>query len=283
MKNPDIKVSSIVTEFLTPSKVYLPISKTSQLLIKNKIVRKDGAVYRQDNRIIYSPISGKVEKIISRKNFKGKEEPFLEITNDFKENDFYQGSEGSTTIMVHDVKKLLEKNEQIKSYHFESKKYFVLNAMSDEPYFANQFFIYKFHKEEILLFLDTLASIYNILEIKICVKENDDESILLLSQTLETYPNIHLQLLPDIYPIGNDFFLKKYLKLSEETYILHTEEILELYYDIVKMRKKDFLYITFTGDAMKNPQVIKVKKGTLLTEILPLLDLQFIKWGKKHF
>jgi len=46
------------------------------------------------------------------------------------------------------------------------------------------------------------------------VKEQESEIIEILEQVLETYPNIELQILPDIFLLQNDFFLKKYLKLK---------------------------------------------------------------------
>lgn len=273
-KDPKIKVSSILTEYLLPNKVYLTVSKEDQLLIKNKKINKGASLYEHKNKIVYSPISGNITKIVKRIDYKGEEKTYLEILNDFKEEDLYVGSEGTTTIMVHDVKKLLEKNKIIQSFHLENKKILLLNTIEDEPYVANNYFLFKNHKDEILLFLDTLASIYQITNIKLAVKEQESEIIEILEQVLETYPNIELQILPDIFLLQNDFFLKKYLKLKEEAYLFYPDEILELYFDIVKMRKKDFIYITLTGDAIKNPQVVKVKKGTELKELLSLIKIE---------
>lgn len=273
MKDPKIKVSSILAEYLFPNKVYLPVSREDQLLIKKKQVNKGSSLYERKNKTFYSPISGDINRIVKRVDYKGEEKTYFEIINNYKEEDMYVGSEGTTTIMVHDVKKMLEKNKTIESFHLETKKTILLNGIEDEPYVANNYFIFKNHKEEILLFLDTVASIYHITNIKICVKENDSDIIELFEQVLETYPNIELQILPDIYLLGNDVFLKKYLKMAEEVYVFHPNEILELYYELVKMRKKDFVYVTLTGDAMKNPQVVKVKKGTELKELMHLIEV----------
>ena len=272
MKNPNIKVSSVLTEYLSPSKVYLPVSYEDQLLIREKKVNRGSSLFQKDNKTIYSPISGNVKRIVKRVDYNGKEQTYLEIINDYKEEDFYEGSERTTTIMVHDVKKLLENNSRIQSFHLEKKKKIFLNLIEDEPYVANHYFLSREHKDEILLFLDTLASIYHISTLQILVKESDSEIIELYEQVLETYPTISLQILPDIYFLGNETFLRSYLKMDSSDFLISLEEVLEYYYEIVKMRKKDFIYLTLTGDAVKNPQVVKVKRGTLGEEILKLLE-----------
>jgi len=173
MKNPNIKISNTVLEFLVPNKVYIPISEDVTMLLKSKEVYKGTPIYQRNQKIIHSPISGKIIKIIKRKNYLEKDQLFLEIQNNFQENDLYKGSLETTTILVRDIKKLLKENKDITKFNLQNTKSIYLNAIEDEPYNMNNPFLIKYHKDEILLFLDALATVYKIGKVIIYLKENE--------------------------------------------------------------------------------------------------------------
>jgi len=273
-KDPNIKVKSTITEFLSPDYIYLPIEKNDKLFIQKKNIQKNEVLFQQQEKVVSSPVSGTIEKIIPRKNYLEEEKTFLKIKNDFQENDDYKGSSTTTIIIRTDITKKIKESFKSSS-KFTNKKRLLLNGIEDEPYLANNLFCHKLHTMEILLMLDAISTAYNINEVIIALKEIDRESIEAFEQYINTYPNIKIQILPDYYPLENEKIFKEYNYLTEEDVVIKTEEILNFYYEKIKFRKKDFLYVTLTGSAVKNPQVVKVKIGTVLKDVVEeLLELE---------
>ncbi len=261
-KDANIKVKSQIHEFLTPNFVYLPIDEKAQMIATKKKVSKGDNLYQWQGKIYSSPISGTITKIV-----KLKENLYLEIKNDFKEKDHYTGIMNTTMIVTNDLKKKIK--EYNKNWNaLKNSETIILNGMEAEPYLANIPFLHKYYMSEILLMLDAIASSYHISQIKIYLKENDRESIEAMEQLINTYPEMSYHILPDCYPIGNSLFLKDYLNLTEKDFLMTSDEIFDAYYELLKLRKKDFLFITITGDAITNPQVVKVKIGTLLKDVV---------------
>ena len=264
VKDVSIKVSSQITDFLEPTHIYLPIDEETLQNIEIKKVRKGERLYSFENQEIYSSVSGRIVGFLKKENKK-----YLEIKNDYKEEGTYNGMHEFTTVNIKTNFK-----EKIKGYSyfnfdiFQDKKILILNGIEDEPYIANRPFLHKYETTSILEMLDCLAEVFSIPEIHLYLKDTDRESIEAFQTVLSTYPNMELVILPDVYPIGNDVVLKKYLHLSEEDGVVTTEEIFDLYHEIIKARRKDFIFVTLTGDAISNPQVVRVKIGTELQEIV---------------
>ena len=269
-KDPRIKVSSKITSYLLPKYVYLKVKENTNFMIKKKTIKKGEKLFKDGNKTILSPISGKIEGII-----KQEKEYYLKIQNDFEEEDSYSGiKEFTTRALKLNFSSVLEEIG-IDSTKFKNKKRIILNGIEDEPYLATKPTLHKTCIKEILSTLDLLADTFSIDEVKIYVKETDRESIEAFSQEVGTYPNFTLEILPDFYPIGEEDILKNYLQLQGDSIILETEEVLKIYEEGVRKRVKDTLFVTFTGDAIKNPQVVKVKIGTPMKEVVSeLLELK---------
>lgn len=257
-----------LTEYLLPNEIFLPVPKSSKILIKKKHIKKNEPLYIESGITRTSPISGTLKKVVSKDNYFGQTCVFLNILNDFQEEDKLEGLGNTTTILIQDIKKKIKENLKEEYHTFENLESLVFCGIEEEPFLKNKMMIHKYHKDELLLFLDSLASIFHIPEIKIYLLEEDTESILALEQVIHTYPNMKLYLLPNVYPLAQKKYLRYYLKLKDTEKIIDTELLFSLYYEVVKQRKMDFTYVTFTGDAIENPQVIKVKIGTPLKEVV---------------
>lgn len=268
VKDADIKVKSTMIEFLAPEKIWLSIKEEDKILLTQKKVQKGEILFERNQKRYYSPVSGTVKNIMKRKNCFGKETSFLQIVNDYKENDCYEGVEGTTTILSNNFKKNILDYDGYDWNVLKGQKNIHLNGIENEPYMANKPFLHKYYKDEILMMIDAIAEVLEIENIKLYVTENDRESIEAFQNVLNTYPKIEMIILPDLYPLGEEYVLRKYLKLNDKEPILSTETILDFYHEIVKRRRKDFLFVTITGDAILNPQVVKVKIGTSLKEVV---------------
>ncbi len=263
-KDSQIKVSSQITEFLEPENVYLPINIENINNMHKKNVKKGELLYQFDDLNIYSPISGKIVGVLNK-----KQKYFLVIKNDYHEEDLYKGANEFTTVNIK-----TDFEEKIKCYAnfnwqlLDNAKEIVLNGIEDEPYIANKTFLHCYETSEILQMLDMIARTFKLESILICLKENDRESIEAFNKFLGTYPNILIKILPDYYPIGNEILLRDYLKLSSTSVIFSTEKIYDIYSNVIRERVNDTTFVTITGDAINNPQVFKVKIGSLLQEVI---------------
>lgn len=268
-KDVNIKVASAIRDYLVADNIYLPIAPKDKLLIHSKNIKKGERTHVHQKKSYYSPVSGKVLKIEVRKNARGEDAYFLNIKNDFQENDSYAGISEFTTVKIStDFAKKVKEYPDYPWYKFRKKTKIVLNGIEDEPYIANKPFLHKYYAREILQMLDILGDVFKISEILLCFKENDRESIEAIEAFLGTYPNMSLKILPDVYPIGEASILTHYLQLKETDSIVSSEEIFDLYREIIKDRRKDAILVTLTGNEVKNPQVVRVKIGTPLKEVV---------------
>lgn len=263
-KDASIKVSSQITNYLEPTHIYLPITEEILQNTEIKKVKKGEKLYSYQGKDVYSSVSGRIVGIL-----KTTEKNYLEIKNDYKEEDLYQGMHEFTTVNIK-----TNFSQKIKEYpnfdvqKFQNKKILILNGIEDEPYIANRPFIHKQETSSILQMLDCISEVFAIPEVRIYLKENDRESIEAFEERIGTYPNISVSILPDYYPIGNEKILREYVKLDEDACILTTETLVDLYLNTIRERQKDVIYVTITGNAIKNPQVFRVKIGTLASELV---------------
>ena len=263
-KDASIKVSSQITNYLEPTHIYLPITEEILQNTEIKKVKKGEKLYSYQGKDVYSSVSGRIVGIL-----KTTEKSYLEIKNDYKEEDLYQGMHEFTTVNIK-----TNFSQKIKEYpnfdvqKFQNKKILILNGIEDEPYIANRPFIHKQETSSILQMLDCISEVFAIPEVRIYLKENDRESIEAFEERIGTYPNISVSILPDYYPIGNEKILREYVKLDEDACILTTDTLVDLYLNTIRERQKDVTYVTLTGNAIKNPQVFRVKIGTLASELV---------------
>lgn len=263
-KDASIKVSSQITNYLEPTHIYLPITEEILQNTEIKKVKKGEKLYSYQGKDVYSSVSGRIVGIL-----KTTEKNYLEIKNDYKEEDLYQGMHEFTTVNIK-----TNFSQKIKEYpnfdvqKFQNKKILILNGIEDEPYIANRPFIHKQETSSILQMLDCISEVFAIPEVRIYLKENDRESIEAFEERIGTYPNMSISILPDYYPIGNEKILREYVKLDEDACILTAETLVDLYLNTIRERQKDVIYVTITGNAIKNPQVFRVKIGTLASELV---------------
>ena len=277
-KDASIKVSSQITNYLEPTHIYIPINEEILQNIEIKKVKKGEKLYFYQGKDFYSSVSGRIVGIL-----KNQEKKYLEIKNDYKEEDMYQGMNEFTTVSIKtNFKQKIKECPNFDIGKFKNKKILILNGIEDEPYVANRPFIHKLETSSILQMLDCLSEVFNIPEVRIYLKETDRESIEAFEEMIGTYPNISISILPDFYPIGNEKILREYVKLDENTSILSTEQIMDLYLNTIRERKKDVTFVTITGNAIKNPQVFRVKIGTIANELIQKC-IEFKKTDYKIF
>lgn len=152
----------------------------------------------------------------------------------------------------------------------------IINAVECEPYITSDFVLFREKCEEILEAIDAVREINNIDEAIIAIKEYNTELKEIIDNYIGTYLKIKVVLVPDIYPMGWEKNLVKYIKKvdyeklpMEKGIIVNNVSTMYAIYEALKYKKPlTERIVTFTGENLKRPQNVMVKLGTSANEII---------------
>ena len=262
----NLLVSSKILTFDKPDYVYIPI-KTNKILVKQNTKVEIGTILMEDNNIkITSPISGTIKAIKKVMTING-EENAIEIQNDFEEK-----SEKTPT-SKRNLKNIstTKITNILKEYQIDLTKTsnLILNCLDDEPYVLTENFYLFLYYEGFLELLDKISRTYNISNITICVKSSSSENISKIMSYLGMYPNINLNIIPDLYLISKDKYLLEHLNLNnKDTTIIKASTFYNIYNLIKKNKSNTDKLITISGNGVSNPSIVKTKMGAKVIDIL---------------
>ena len=260
-----IKVSNKVININKPEYVYIPILPSSKLLVKKGTNVKIGMpLISKGNDIITSPISGEVTSIKKVITIKGKIDA-IEIKNDFTEVTIKESKLKKNILNI--KKEVLDKILDLFKVNLNNKKEIVLNCIDDEPYILTESFYLFLEYTNFLEVLDKLSDIYKV-NVSIAVKASNNFSINELMNYLGMYTNIKLEIIPNLYLLGNNKLLLKHLGLEEkDTEVIKASNFYHISNFIKKGRLKTDQLITISGNNIVNSSIIRVKIGTSLKEV----------------
>lgn len=252
-KDESILVSSQVGKFLKPDMIYIPFSN------QEKILKQRGEHIKIGDEVVpgkFSSVSGVVCGIKKGESFK-EGEYYLEIENDFEEERKSIG-----------LKRKVTKEDILSFWPLKGKKNFVLNAIDDEVYVVTENFYLFLYYDVFFELLDDISKWMD-LNIYVCLKASSSENIHQLMSDLGMYPNIVLKVVPDYYLLGENSFLISYLGLDEESsFVVSASSFYDGYNYLKRGRTKSDQLITISGNAIKNPMVVQVKTGSLLSDVV---------------
>lgn len=258
--DPNIMVSSTILNIKNPEYVYIPILPNSKAFVSLNTPVKIGTPLLSLNNDIYtSPISGNITSIKKVNTLNGEINAFV-IKNDFEE---LNAKETKVKKNILNIKKeVLDKALALFKIDLTNKQNLILNCIDDEPYTLTESFYLLENYAEFLEVLDKLAAIYQ-LNIFIAVKSSSNYSINELMNYLGMYPNIKLEITPNLYLLGKDEFLLKHLGLNiSESKVIKASSFYYLSNFIKKGRLKTDQLITVSGNNVHNPCIIKAKIGS---------------------
>lgn len=271
----NIKLDYYIKEFLSPKYVFYPIKENYKLRVcDNSYVYKNDIIMLNEKRLnIHSSISGKVLGVKDMKYADNNTYPSLVIENDFKENlrtrksskkhiDDYTLKEFCEIIKENPI---YENNEYLLDKFRYKKDILVINVIELESLFGNKFFTLKDNYEKILETIDFLINLFKFKKCIIAIKNSETDLINEILNYSGTYPNIDIRFVNNIYPIGNEVILNKYLGVDPIN--LDIKTIYKIYYVLKKRMSNLNKFITITGNAITNRKTIKVKIGSLLSEV----------------
>ena len=264
-KDSTIKITSKIEEYLTPDYVYIPLPPKKEDLKKEINIKKGSLLYKNK----FSPISGKLVKLDSYLIPNGKEVNCLVIENDFQEK---SERNVATRKKINNLSKeeILESlfNTDLKSKLIrEDVTTLIISGMDDEPYIENEAFLQRENTKAIVDAIDALLNIFPNCKAYIALKNTDSETILAYQNILGMYKNIEIKLVDDLYLIGKEVFLTKYLHIKDNYIYLKASEIYEIFLNLKKRKPLLEKYITISGNGVKNPCIIKTREGVKVVEI----------------
>lgn len=264
-KDNTIKVANKIEEYLTPDFVYIPFPPKKEDLKKEPFIKKSSQIYQD----VYAPISGKLSKVEKCLLPNGKEVNCLVFANDFQEK---QEQIVATRKKINNLTKetIIEDifNTKLKEkLKKENVTTFVISGIDDEPYIENEVFLQREYTKSLADALDALLNVYPNSKAFIALKNTDNETILAYQNVLGMYKNIELKLVEDLYLIGKEPFLIKYLRIKNNYVYLKASEVYEIYQNIKKRKPIVEHFLTFSGDGTKNPLVIKTKLGVKVVDL----------------
>lgn len=260
-----IQVMNAQEEYLAPDFVFVPFPPKKEDLKKELIVKKGEKLYEN----MYAPVSGKLSKVESCLLPNGKKVNCMVYANDFQEK---RAKSFPTRKKIND----LTKEEIIKSLfttslqkklNKENISTLLVSGIDDEPYIENEAFIQKTHTKAILDTLEALLNIYPSCKVSIALKNTDSRTIIAYQNLLGSYKDIEIKLVEDLFLIGKEPFLAKYLRIKGNFIYLKANEVYEMYLNIKKRMPVMEKYITLSGNGTEKRMILKVRLGTKVIEI----------------
>ena len=265
MKDEKVKI----TNFLDVDYVYLPYDNNMNLHVKDReYIYKNQLILDSDTKKVNSSVSGNILGLTTISNKK-----YIVVENDFKEKQ--KNRIGSKRNINNYTKE--EFNDLINDYRIISdfninSKVLIVSGIDE---YMGEITYSTLIKEHTIEVLDTIDAIIEIMHIKKCffaMNNTDEECVNTILNNIGTYPKIDLKLFSYDYSIGNkNILINKLTSYKNKNYdvlYLNINDVLNLYSLLKTKRPLSETYITLTGDLLGFTEVIKVKIGTNLSEII---------------
>ena len=259
--------------------------KKGDYVYKGSIVGKRKGNFRIP---IHSSISGTVVDYEEKYTSNGKKVKCIVIENDFL--DAIEKEYENNDITKYTKKEFLKTIQECGivgmggsgfptyvKYNIDKKiNTLIINAVECEPYITSDFVLIREKCEEILEAIDAVREINNIDEAIIAIKESNTELKEIIDNYIGTYLKIKVTLVPDLYPMGWEKSLVKFIKKvdyerlpMEKGIIVNNVSTMYAIYEALKYKKPlTERIVTFTGENLKRPQNVMVKLGTSTSEII---------------
>ena len=259
--------------YLNPDFVYINIPDSKAQEITPRKVLRNECLFEHNGRSYYSPISGIITGISDNERIYNRPVKAIVIANDFEENVSVKKSalkyinKYSKDECISLIKKYLPAI-QINS----DAKTLLINGIDKEWIEETASFIINNESDKILETLDALMTIFAIDNCIIAINSKNTDNVINITSNIGTYPNIHLKMLPDIYPIGfKNILIKNSLSKKEiqnGIFYLNVEDVLNLYKVLKKHQPVDEKYVTIGGNCIEFPMVVYTKIGVKIADLI---------------
>lgn len=292
-----ISITDNIEEFYSPNFVYIPLSNrgddnTTVFIKKNDYVYKNQLIAKVKGKYavpIFSSVSGVVSAIIPENTIHGKLKCAV-IKNDFKELE-EERNRVEVKTKEEFIKLLYDCGvvglgggaypTYLKYKQAKNIETLIVNCVEGEPYVTSDYMIVNNYIQDVLETLDKIMNIFDIKECFIAILVASDSLKEKIKSHLGIYPKIKLIEVPNLYPMGWEKYLVRYIKHLDYDNIPTDKEIIvnnisTIYsiYEAFKYQKPQIdRIVTFSGDNIENPHNIRIKIGTKIKEVLPKLSV----------
>lgn len=297
--NSSYKIDYNIDTTFKPELVYIPLENrygnTYKYLVKEGDYVYKGqvvAINKYHNFPIHSSVSGYAvcgsNKIISN----GKKIKCVVIENDFKEK--YEKSKLKKKDISKYTKEMfiddLRENgisglggadyPTFLKYSIDNIKCLIINAVECEPFVSCDKVVVANYADNILEAIDNILDIMKIPRAIIAISNNDVKSIRMFNKYIKTYPNISLSLVENAFPNGWErLVIRNTLGIEYDRYpsdkgiIVNNVSTIYAIYEMFKYnRPLTERVITITGTGIKKRKNVKVKIGSLASDIINEID-----------
>lgn len=264
-KDATIQVHEKVEEYLTPDFVYVPFPPKKEDLKKEVVIKKASMLYED----VYAPISGTLKSVEKNLLPSGREVNCLVFANDFQEKreNTYATRKKINNLTKQEIIEGIYQTSIKEKIAKEGITTLLISGIDDEPYIENEVFLQREHTKSIADTIDALLNVFPNSKAYIALKNTDSKTILAYQNVLGMYKNVEIKLVEDLFLIGKEPFLKKYLHLKAHYIYLKISEVYEIYLNLKKRRPLLEKYITINGNGTENPMIIKTKLGVKVLDI----------------
>lgn len=273
-----------IEEYLNPKYVYFKIDNNELLVKKEDNVLKGEKILKTKfDTYIHSSVSGKVVDFVELLDYKNNKYKFIKIENDFKEKEIYK-KEDITNITKEEFIKNLKNNGIVGlggagfptyiKYNTDDVKTLIINAVECEPYITADYNLLFNNIKEVIEILNIIDKIYNLDEIFIAIKIKNRILKEKIIPFISKYEKIKLVEVPNLYPMGWEKSLVRYIKhtdykklpIEKNIIVSNVSTIYAIYESIMYNKPLIEKVVTLSGE-FKNPYNVKVKIGTNFNEL----------------
>ncbi len=162
----------------------------------------------------------------------------------------------------------------------------ILNCAECEPLFKLHRQLLSEYAEEIMTALDTVRTAVGAKEVIIAVKASYKSAIEEVNSHIDSFKNMRVSLLPEVYPAGDEIVLiyegtgkvvkPGQLPISEGIIVFNVETMLNTYFALKENTPVCYKYVTIAGE-VKNPSTYRVPLGVPLNKVVELAGGETVK------
>lgn len=295
-----MSITKEVLEMEAPKYLSIPLANGNDqnvtvLVKKDEYVCKGQIIGRTKGKFsvpLFSSVSGTVVDFVEKNATNGFPVKCVVIENDFKERE-EEKDVVTSTITNFTRDEFIERLHScgiigmggsgfptyVKYQTDGDIKTLIVNAVECEPYITADYMLFKTKVEEILECCDAIMEIFHMEECFIAFKVHNDELKEIIKTFIGTYPKIKMVEVPDVYPMGWEKSLVRYIKHVdykvlpiEKGIVVNNVSTIYAIYEALKYNKPLIeRIVTFSGCGSMKPQNIYVKVGTSAKEVIDTL------------
>lgn len=299
-KNKKISITDDILKMDAPAFVSIPLvngndTNVTILVKKDEYVCKGQIIGKTKGKFsipIFSSVSGTVVDFVEKNAGNGFPVKCVVIENDFKEREeekkdvVYSITDFTKEEFInrlHDCGIIGMGGSGFPTYIKYQTDYniktLIVNAVECEPYITADYMLIKSKIEEILECCDAIMEIFHMEECFIAFKIHNDELKEIIKTFIGTYPKIKMIEVPDVYPMGWEKSLVRYIKHVdykilpiEKSIVVNNVSTIYAIYEALKYNKPLIeRVVTFSGDVCKEPRNIYLKIGTSTKDVIDTL------------